>query len=102
MHSELTTAIEHSDLPKAQAILKSPLSQGQINPLSIHETLFLMVQRVLDPLFSNSHLSKIYAIKRELILFLKSGDIPRCCSLKRLKGHRDALMQGIDPRRRKR
>lgn len=75
MYSNLITAIEHSDLSGAKASLELLLSNGQAEPWAIHEALFPVVQRVLNPPFINPHLSKMYAINRELVSYLEPADI---------------------------
>ncbi|MGB3210633.1 MAG: hypothetical protein WBB19_08025 [Desulforhopalus sp.] len=75
MHSDLIAAIEHSDQPKAKTILESLLSDSQADPMAIHDALFPVVHKVLNPPFINPHLAKMYAINRELVVFLEPSDI---------------------------
>jgi hypothetical protein len=74
MYDDLLTAIETSDLPRALTHLDSLLSEGH-EPWIIHEALFPLVHRVLNPPFINPHLPKMYAVNREFVQFLESDDI---------------------------
>jgi hypothetical protein len=75
MIKALNTAIEHSDLPKAKKVLKSLLDDGQWEPWFVHESIFPVVHRVLNPPFINPHLPKMYAINRELAQYLDPADL---------------------------
>ena len=75
MFRNLLDAIEASNLKTARKELESLLKSG-IDPWTIHEALFPLVQRVLNPPFINPHLPKMYGINRELVTHLPSEDIP--------------------------
>jgi hypothetical protein len=75
MYSDLVTAIENSDLSSAQISLDSLLRDDQADPWTVHEALFPVVHRVLNPPFINPHLAKMYAINRELCHYLEPADI---------------------------
>ena len=75
MYSDLVAAVGHSDLAGAQASLESLLGEGQVEPWAIHQALFPVVHRVLNPPFINPHLAKMYGINRELAGFLEPADI---------------------------
>ncbi len=74
MYTNLMSAIENSDLSTARASLKALLDDGHA-PWRIHEALFSISQRVLNPPFINPHLPKAYAISRDLIAYLNPEDI---------------------------
>ncbi len=75
MYSDLVTAIEKSDLSMAQTSLETLFVDGQVEPWTVHEALFPVVHRVLNPPFINPHLAKMYAINREFVHFLEPADI---------------------------
>ncbi len=75
MYSDLVTAIEKSDLSGARTYLDSSLIDDQVAPWTVHEALFPVVHRVFNPPFINPHLAKMYAINRELSLYLEPADI---------------------------
>ncbi|MFW2368519.1 MAG: hypothetical protein ACN4GW_19050 [Desulforhopalus sp.] len=75
MYSNLVNAIENSDLAMARASLESILGEGQVKVWAIHDALFPVVHRVLNPPFINPHLAKMYAINRELVQYLDPADI---------------------------
>jgi len=74
MFNELITAIEISDLSRARTQVDSLLSDGH-EPWEIHESLFPLVLRVVNPPFINPHLPKMYAINREFVQFLQPAEI---------------------------
>ena len=74
MYDDLLTAIETSDLSQALNRLDLLLSEGH-EPWGIHEALFPLVHRVLNPPFINPHLPKMYAVNREFVQFLEPEGI---------------------------
>ena len=80
MFSNLLDAIEASNLTAAREELESLLRSG-VDPWTIHEAMFPLVHRVLNPPFINPHLPKMYGINRELITYLPPEDIPKLVHL---------------------
>lgn len=74
MYEDLLTAIETSDQYMALDRLDSLLSDGD-EPWEIHEALFPLINRVLNPPFINPHIPKMYAVSREFVQFLEPEDI---------------------------
>lgn len=74
MYDDLLIAIEASDLSQALTLFDSLLSVGH-EPWVIHEALFPLVHRVLNPPFINPHLPKMYAVNREFVQFLEPHDL---------------------------
>lgn len=75
MINGLLAAIADSDLAKAKKQLAALLDRERPDPWGVHEALFPVVHRVLNPPFINPHLAKMYAINRELAPYLQPGDI---------------------------
>lgn len=75
MFARLVAAIEQSNLTNARASLEALLVDPQINPWAVHEALFPVVHRVVNPPFINPHLAKMYAINRELFAYLEPEDV---------------------------
>lgn len=74
MYSELITAIDQSDVVKAQTLFRSLLEKAR-DPWSVHKALFEVSLRVLNPPFINPHLPKMYGIDRELASYLKKPEL---------------------------
>jgi len=74
MYEDLLTAIATSDQYMALDRLDSLLSDGD-EPWEIHEALFPLTNRVLNPPFNNPHLPKMYAVSREFVQFLEPENI---------------------------
>jgi hypothetical protein len=71
---DLLQAIEASNVPGASERFRERVSGG-IDPWEIHQSLFPVVQRVLNPPFINPHLPKMYRICREFIPYLEKKEI---------------------------
>lgn len=75
MYEDLLAAIADSDQFKAEASLSRAFAAGA-KALNIRDSLFPVVQRVLNKPFINPHLPKMYAINRYLLSYLDKEDIP--------------------------
>ena len=75
MGDELLKAILDSDGEAALEALAFWMEQGD-DPWAIHEELFPVAQRVLNPPFINPHYPKMYRIVRELAAYLEPDDLP--------------------------
>ena len=75
MYNNLVTAIEQSNLSNARESLEALLVDAQVKPWAVHEALFPVIHRVLNPPFINPHLAKMYAINRELATYLEPADV---------------------------
>ena len=80
MDRNLLDAIEASDVAGASTALARGLKQG-IDPWEIHQALFPVVQRVMNPPFINPHLPKMYRIYRDLVPYLSQDRIAALVSL---------------------
>jgi hypothetical protein len=80
MERNLLDAIEASDPAGASAALARNLKEG-VDPWEIHQSLFPVVQRVLNPPFINPHLPKMYRIYRDLAPYLGRDKIAALVSL---------------------
>jgi hypothetical protein len=78
--NDLLEAIQASDVKKATKLYQEQLNLG-IDAWKIHNTLFPIVQRVLNPPYINPHLPKMYRIYRELAKHLEKNDIPSLVNL---------------------
>jgi hypothetical protein len=76
----LSEAIEASDRRKATSLYLEKTNLG-IDSWDIHNSLFPVVQRVLNPPFLNPHLPKMYRIYRELARYLEKDEIPPLVNL---------------------
>ncbi len=74
MIDNLLAAIEQSDLKEARRVTKKLLEDASNDPWLVHDSLFPIVQRVLNPPFINPHLPKMYAINRELAEYLQPAE----------------------------
>jgi len=74
MYIDLINGIKNSNLSGAKSSLDSLLEDG-VEPWAIHEALFPIIHRVLNPPFINPHLPKMYAINRELVPYLEPEDV---------------------------
>ena len=80
MERTLLDAIEASDVAAASDVLTKNIKEG-IDPWKIHQSLFPVVQQVLNPPFINPHLPKMYGICREFVPFLSQEKIAAMVSL---------------------
>ncbi len=81
MMNKLSSAIEQSDWTGSQKILNSLLEVHQRDPWAVHKGIYGVVQQVLNPPFKNPHLSKMYAINREIAAYLLAEDKVRLVRL---------------------
>ncbi len=75
MRADLFQALEASDITRTRQLFVEEISKGS-SPWEIHQSLFPVVQRVLNPPFINPHLPKMYRIYRQLISYLREDEIP--------------------------
>ena len=78
MRKKLLEAIEASDVETASALFRR---EKQENPLDIHDSLYPIVQQVLNPPFINPHLPKMFNICRDLFPYLETDEILNLVSL---------------------
>jgi len=97
MERSLLDAIEASDVAAASDVLTKNINEG-IDPWKIHQSLFPVVQQVLNPPFINPHLPKMYGICREFAPFLSQDKIAALVSLEVSEYARRPKMEKI-PRR---
>ena len=74
MRAELLQALEASDVAQVDELLMREMANGTI-AWEIHQSLFPVVQGVLNPPFINPHLPKMYRIYRELRPYLEEDEI---------------------------
>jgi len=74
MREDLLQAVEASQVARIDDLLKEEITLGS-DIWGIHQSLFPVVQRVLNPPFINPHLPKMYRIYRELRPYLGEDDI---------------------------
>ncbi len=74
MIDKLKSAIEQSDTTRSREVVTSLLEKERRDPWAIHESMYNVVQQVLNPPFKNPHLPKMYAINRELAAYLVDED----------------------------
>jgi hypothetical protein len=79
-HLDLLEAIETSDSAKASKLFEDMTDRG-IDPWSIHDSIFPVVQFVTNPPFINPHLPKMYRTDRELASFLDKKHLPALVQL---------------------
>ncbi|MDQ1279208.1 MAG: hypothetical protein QG670_468 [Thermoproteota archaeon] len=72
---DLLDAINFSDVKQASSLFLDKMSKKE-NALKIHNSLFPIVQRVLNPPFIAPHLPKMYSICRQLFPYLEQDEIP--------------------------
>ena len=72
---KLLQMMEQSDPEGVRELLRQEIV-GKGRAWEIHQSLFPLVQRVLNPPFINPHLPKMYAIIREFLPYLEEDDIP--------------------------
>jgi len=70
----LLEAIESGQTQKVSELVRDRLESGQ-DALKLHDSLFPIVQRVVNPPYINPHLPKMYNICRELFQYLDKDDI---------------------------
>ncbi len=75
MKEDLLQALEASDVTRVNDLFLKEMNNGS-NAWEIHQSLFPVVQRVLNPPFINPHLPKMYRIYRELRPYLRVDEIP--------------------------
>jgi len=73
MREDLLQAVEASQVARIDDLLKKEIKHGS-DVWEIHQSLFPVVQRVLNPPFINPHLPKMYRICRELRSYLKEEE----------------------------
>ena len=75
MRDGLLQALEASDVTQINDLFMEEINNGK-DAWEIHQSLFPVVQRVLNPPFINPHLPKMYRICRELRPYLREDEIP--------------------------
>ena len=76
----LLRALESSDAARASEEVRKKLQTGG-DVWKIHESIFPVVQRVLNPPFINPHLPKMYRICGELKPYLRAEELPALIQL---------------------
>ena len=94
MENKILEAIEASDGGRAKKLLAETISRG-MDPWQIHLSLFPVAQRILNPPFINPHLPKMYAIFRELVVYLEKDRIASFVALEIQEYARRAKMEKI-------
>ena len=94
VENNILKAIEASDGAGAEKLLAENVGRG-MDPWQIHLSLFPVAQRVLNPPFINPHLPKMYAINRELVLYLEKDRIASLVALEIQEYARRAKMEKI-------
>jgi hypothetical protein len=74
LKDDLLDAIEASDKARASKLFSERIGGGE-DAQKIHDSLFQVVQHVLNPPFINPHLPKMYHICRELFPYLEKDQI---------------------------
>ena len=75
LRADLLQALEASDVTQINELFMEEINNGS-DAWEIHQSLFPVVQRILNPPFINPHLPKMYRIYRELRPYLREDEIP--------------------------
>ncbi len=98
MIGKLSNALEQSDTTESKRILKSLLEVHEQDPWAVHNGIYNVVQQVLNPPFKNPHLAKMYAINREIAVYLTDEEIAHLVRLEVEEyGRRDKLPKTDKP-----
>ena len=74
MRTDLLQALEASDVTQINELFMEEINNGS-DAWEIHQSLFPLAQRVLNPPFINPHLPKMYRVYRELRPYLREDEI---------------------------
>ncbi|MBI4188770.1 MAG: hypothetical protein HY529_06155 [Chloroflexi bacterium] len=75
MMSQLLSKMDESDRDGVEALIRDEIAaKGQA--WTIHQALFPLTQRVMNPPYINPHLPKMYRICREFLPYLAEDEIP--------------------------
>jgi hypothetical protein len=84
MKEDLLQALQASDVTQVNGLFLKEMNRGS-DAWEIHQSLFPVVQRVLNPPFINPHLPKMYRIYRELRPYLRGDEVPALIRLEVLE-----------------
>jgi hypothetical protein len=95
---DLLQALEISDITRTNELFMEETRTGR-DPWEVHQALFDVVQRVLNPTFINPHLPKMYRICRHLVPYLKADELPAFLSLEVTEYSRRPKLQELPKRK---